>query len=89
MAIEIEYCVKHSVKNLIERAKQTGCENGVNFEGDCSSGKASRSGFISLTGHYTITGKKMGMVITDKPWIASWGLVKDEILKWLKSNDKP
>lgn len=58
MAIEIEYFVKHTVENLIEQAKKTGRENGVNFEGDCNSGKASRGGFISLKGHYTITGKR-------------------------------
>ena len=85
----VEYEIKYGAEKLITRAKKFAKDNGVNVQGDSSTGTASHGWPVPFKGQYTIKDKELTMVVSEKPWLFSWDSIRDKILEWLRSNDRP
>lgn len=61
---------------LIAKARRLAVENDVAFDGDEQRGTFAGSG---VEGHYTVAGDSVGIVLTRKPFYASWSMVEDRV----------
>ena len=87
MSITINYTARHGIANLMLKAREFGKKNSVAVEGDDRSGTIRKSGWTPVKGTYSIKGDSITIEVTQIPIIATWGVARSEILKWLNQND--
>lgn len=87
MSIRIDYEAKHGIANLLRKARKFGKDNGVEVNGDDTSGTVSKGGILPVRGTYQINGESITIEITQIPVPVSWGTARSEVLKWLEKND--
>ncbi len=81
MAMTVKVTVKGEITKVLDDVKKLAAQKDIKFTGDASKGAFSGSG---IAGNYTVNGQDITITITDKPWYAPEGSVKQAILDWFK-----
>ena len=76
MAKTFTFALKDSPEVLLERVKGFAEQDGMAFEGSIEGGSFSGKGFV---GSYAIADSTLTITVTDKPFIAPWGLVESKL----------
>jgi hypothetical protein len=70
--------VKGKIDDVLSKVKAAAKAHNVQFSGDAK--KGSFSGEAS--GSYVVNGQDIAITVTDKPWLATDGMVKDAVQKF-------
>ncbi|HQV23763.1 MAG: hypothetical protein H6996_07480 [Moraxellaceae bacterium] len=69
-----------SMKETLDRVKQTITSKGGTFDGNTESGEfAGVTPIGKVKGKYTVNGKDIEIVITDKPFVAPMSVIEDRV----------
>jgi hypothetical protein len=81
MALTVKVTVQGEIADVLEEVKRLAAAKGIKFAGNTSKGSFSGAG---IEGNYSVNGKDITIVVTDKPFYAPESAVKQAILDWFK-----
>jgi hypothetical protein len=79
--------LKGSVDELLAKARQGITAMGGNLEGDTSSGSFTLTNPVSIAGSYTISGMKMDITISEKPFFVSCSMIEKQFEKLMNEQN--
>lgn len=76
-----------STDDLLEKARKGIISMGGNLEGDTSSGSFTLTKPVSIAGSYIISGTKMDITISEKPFFVSCSMIEKQFEKMMKEQN--
>jgi len=81
MAQTFEYTLVGDPARKLEQIKAAAAAKGIIFVGDIGGGRFSGRG---LTGTYSISGSRIAVTITAKPFIVSWAYIDTQLRAFIE-----
>jgi len=85
MAFKINVSIKHDVEELVNKIRELMHREGGSFSGDSQKGSISLGTLLgTVKGNYVVNGNECVLEITDKPFMATEGMIESKIREALE-----
>jgi hypothetical protein len=85
MSFKMSFTIKQDVESLVNKIRTYVQQEGGSFSGDTQKGSISLGTVLgTVKGNYVVTGSECVLEITDKPFLATQGMVESGIREALE-----